>query len=236
MKVLDLFSGIGGFSLGLERAGMETIAFCEIDPFCQRVLRKHWPDVPIYKDVTKLKGEDVGPVDVICGGFPCQPFSYAGDREGAEDDRHLWPQFNRLVAESRPSWIIGENVPGIINLGLDDVLSDLEDQGYTARTFDIPACAVNAPHRRHRVWIVANSEHMRCDKGNARDQRSEKSSRCKHWDQFDRHHWETAFAGIRGVANGIPQRMDRLRAIGNSVVPQIPEFIGKAIMEAEYLN
>ena len=157
MKVLDLFSGIGGFSLGLERVGMETVAFCEQDKFCQQVLAKHWPDVPCYDDVRTLKGSDVGPVDLICGGYPCQPFSLAGRREGQDDDRHLWPEMYRLVVAIRPRWIIAENVAGHIGMGLDDVLSDLEGADYAAWPLVVPACAVGAPHRRDRVWIVAHA-------------------------------------------------------------------------------
>ena len=162
MKVLDLFSGIGGFSLGLEAAGFETAAFCEYDQEAQKVLRKNWPDVPIFSDVrtlTKQELQDNGIQDIglICGGYPCQPFSVAGERRGAEDDRHLWPEMFRLVKELRPTWVIGENVAGHINMGLDEVLADLETEGYTARTFVIPACAVDAHHRRDRVWTVAHA-------------------------------------------------------------------------------
>ena len=117
MKVLDLFSGIGGFSLGLERAGMQTVAFCEIDPFCRRVLAEHWPEVPIYDDVRTIRNEFAGPVDVICGGFPCQPFSLAGKRRGAADDRHLWPEMLACIKHYRPAWVIGENVPGLSTMG-----------------------------------------------------------------------------------------------------------------------
>lgn len=159
LRVLDLFSGIGGFSLGLERTGgFETVAFCEIEPFPRRVLAKHWPGTRCFDDVRKLTGGEVGPVDVICGGYPCQPFSTAGKRKGAQDDRHLWPEFMRLVAELRPAWVIGENVAGHISMGLDDVLADLEAEGYACRTFVIPACAVGASHRRDRVWTVAHAE------------------------------------------------------------------------------
>jgi DNA (cytosine-5)-methyltransferase 1 len=151
LKVLDLFSGIGGFSLGLERTGgFETVAFCEIEEYPRRVLAKHWPGTPIHLDVRKLTGADIGPVDVICGGYPCQPFSTAGKRQGADDDRHLWPEFMRLVAELRPAWVIGENVAGHISMGLDDVLADLEAENYACRPFVIPACAVGASHRRDR--------------------------------------------------------------------------------------
>jgi DNA (cytosine-5)-methyltransferase 1 len=162
MKVLDLFSGIGGFSIGLEKAGFETVAFCEIERYCQEVLRRHWPDTPIYDDVRSLTGEQLradGIVrpDVIVGGYPCQPFSVAGKQRGAEDDRHLWPEVYRLVKEIRPTWGIFENVAGHITMGLDEVLSDLEAEDYAARPFVIPACGVDAPHRRDRVWIVAHA-------------------------------------------------------------------------------
>lgn len=167
LKVLDLFSGIGGFSLGLERiGGFETIAFCEIEPFPRKVLQKHWPDVPIFEDVRTLHATDLPrAVDVICGGYPCQPFSLAGKRQGAEDDRHLWPEIDRLLREfsstgKKPSWCVFENVAGHINMGLDSVLADLEGQGYTAWPLVIPACAVDAPHRRDRVWIVAHAENI----------------------------------------------------------------------------
>ena len=172
MKVLDLFSGIGGFSLGLEAAGFETAAFCEYDQEAQKVLRKNWPDVPIFSDVrtlTKQELQDNGiqNIGLICGGYPCQPFSVAGERRGAEDDRHLWPEMFRLVKELRPTWVIGENVAGHINMGLDEVLADLETEGYTARTFVIPACAVDAHHRRDRVWTVAHTS-----SGSGRDSES----------------------------------------------------------------
>ncbi len=166
LRVLDLFSGIGGFSLGLERTGgFETAAFCEYEDFPRRVLAKHWPDVPCFPDVRELRGQDIdGPVDVICGGYPCQPFSTAGKRGGEKDDRHLWPEFMRLVAELRPAWVIGENVAGHISMGLDDVLSDLEDAGYACRSFIVPACAVGASHRRDRVWTLGYAPSARAGK------------------------------------------------------------------------
>jgi len=157
--MLDLFSGIGGFSLAASWTNqIKTVAFCEIDPFCQKVLKKHWPDVPIFDDITRLRGDDIGTADIITGGFPCQPFSCAGKRRGKEDDRYLWPEMLRVVHEAKPRWVIGENVAGFINMGLDDCISDLENQGYEVQAFVIPACAVNAPHRRDRVWIVGHSE------------------------------------------------------------------------------
>ena len=160
LRLLDLFSGIGGFSYAAERlvGGYETVGFCEIDPFCRQILNKHWPDVEVFEDVRRT--DDFircGRVDIITGGYPCQPFSTAGKQKGAEDDRHLWPAMFELVKQKRPSWVIGENVAGHIGLGLDQVLFDLESEGYTARPFVIPACAVDAPHKRDRVWVVAHA-------------------------------------------------------------------------------
>ena len=159
LKILDLFSGIGGFSLGLEATGgFETTAFCDIDPYCRSVLKKHWPNVPIFEDIRKLKGTDIGTVDIITGGYPCQPFSGAGKQKGVEDKRHLWPEYFRLIKECRATWGIGENVSGHIKLGLDSVIEDLESEGYAARTFSISASSVGANHQRERIWIVANSD------------------------------------------------------------------------------
>ena len=141
---------------------METVAFCEQNPYCQSVLRRHWPDVPIYPDVRTIPL--IGGIDVICGGFPCQPFSQAGKQLGSEDDRHLWPAMLECIQRERPTWVIGENVVGIIGMALDGVCSDLENSGYSVRTFVIPACAVDAPHRRERVWIVAYSERARLER------------------------------------------------------------------------
>ena len=281
MRVLDLFSGIGGFSLGLERAGMKTVAFCENDAKCRQVLTKHWPSVPQFEDVKELSKEvldETGITDIglICGGFPCQGFSIAGKRKGEADDRYLWPEFFRLIQEIRPGWVIGENVAGIINLGLDTVLADLEGKNYSVQTFVIPACALNAPHRRDRVWIVAhtneNSEPTINEKRlsdadpNARRCEQDKkisarrntvingsdnvaypeSSGLEGWQvrgvgdqtqpQFGAgcwsvtSHWRSE-PDVGRVAHGVPRRVDRLRQLGNAVVPQIPEIIGKAIME-----
>ena len=158
IRTLDLFSGIGGFSLGLERAGpFQTVAFCEQDAYAQRVLKKHWPKVPIFEDVRTIPTDGLGRIDIITGGFPCQPWSVAGQQRGAEDDRDLWPEMVRLVEKLRPKFLIGENVRGFINqpMGLKRSLSDLESIGYSAVPFIIPACGVDAPHRRDRVWIIA---------------------------------------------------------------------------------
>lgn len=226
LRVLDLFSGIGGFSLGLKRAGMMTVAFCEIEPFCRRVLAKHWPDVPCYEDVRELTAarlrDDGIECDVICGGFPCQPFSSAsaGKRSGQADDRYLWPHMLRLVEGCRPSWVIGENVADIDGLALEQVVSELEACGYQVATFEIPACAVGHDHRRARVWICGHSD------------RDGQPGRAKHA-EVARLQERGSDSGGLGAAHGVSGRMDRARlsALGNSVVPQIPEAIGRAILE-----
>jgi DNA (cytosine-5)-methyltransferase 1 len=161
LKTLDLFSGIGGFARGLEATDFfETSCFIEQEPYCQAVLRYHWPDVPVLGDIKNVRRSDLPDPDpdVICGGFPCQPFSHAGRQQAQDDPRHLWPEMFRLIRECRPTWVVGENVAGIISLGLDEVLSDLESEGYATRTFNIPACAVGAPHIRQRIWIVAHAD------------------------------------------------------------------------------
>ena len=161
MRVLSLFSGIGGFDIGLERAGMRTAAFCEFEPYCQAVLKRHWPEVPIYDDVRTLSADTlrrdgVWPIDVIAGGFPCQDLSYAGKRAGIEGERSgLWSEFARLIGEVRPRFAIMENVPGLLSAGHGRVLGDLAALGYDAVWDCVPASAVGAPHRRDRVWIVA---------------------------------------------------------------------------------
>ena len=156
---LSLFSGVGGLDLAFEWAGGTVAAMCEIDPFCRKVLRKHWPDVPLFGDVKEVSGKDesFAAVDVIYGGFPCQPFSVAGDRKGRDDTRYLWPEFSRLVGEIGPRWVVAENVPGILPLAADDVCQDLERLGYSVGIWNFEALSVGAPHRRARVFFVAHS-------------------------------------------------------------------------------
>ena len=166
IRILDICSGIGGFSLGLESTGgFDTVAFCEFDDFCRKVLNKHWPDVPIYKDLKEIGNEPeriIQDFDLICGGIPCQPFSVAGKKKGKEDDRHLWPYMYEIIKYKKPTWVIVENVGGFVNVALDDVCLDLETQGYATQSFIIPACSVEAPHKRDRIWILgklmANTE------------------------------------------------------------------------------
>ncbi len=163
LRMLDLFSGIGGFSYAGEKlvGGYETVAFCEYDKHAQKVLRKHWPDTEIIDDVRELANDADrfrGLVDIVVGGYPCQPFSLAGVRRGDKDDRHLWPEMLRIIQAVRPTWVIGENVAGHISMGLDEVLSDLEAEGYQARCFVVPAVGADAYHRRDRCWIVGYAD------------------------------------------------------------------------------
>jgi len=165
MKLLDLFSGIGGFSLGLESTGyFKTIAFCEKDEFCQKVLKKHWKDIPIESEIRNVKGSNYK-ADIITGGFPCQPFSVAGKRKGTDDDRYLWDETIRVIRETKPRWFIGENVEGIINIQdgmvLRQVQNDLEAEGFQVQSLVIPASGIGAWHQRKRVWIIAHSNSNR---------------------------------------------------------------------------
>ena len=154
LTVGSLFSGIGGLDLGLERAGMQTRWMCEIDPFCRNVLRHHWPDVPVYEDVRDVDAS-AEHVDLICGGFPCQPVSLAGKRLAQADPRWLWPEFSRIVGELRPRYVLVENVPGLASKGLRDVLADLAAFGYDAEWEVVSAASVGAPHIRERLFVVA---------------------------------------------------------------------------------
>jgi len=155
---LDLFSGIGGFALAAKWNGFCTVGFCDNEPYAQAVLKKHWPDVPIHDDIRKVQGELYAGVTLLTGGFPCQPFSTAGKQRGKADDRYLWPEMLRVIREAGPTWIVGENVAGIVNMALDQVHIDLEAEGYEVESIIIPACGVDAPHRRNRVWIVGYSK------------------------------------------------------------------------------
>jgi DNA (cytosine-5)-methyltransferase 1 len=320
LKVLDLFSGIGGFSLGLERTGgFETRAFVEIDPYCRAVLRRHWPDVPVYDDVRTLtaarlaadgiiqleacrtrfmanagdngrleqndrsmegfagsscsqwskqtKGIGYSGIDVICGGFPCQDISVAGKGAGIGGERSgLWSEYARIIGEVRPRYVIVENVAALLGRGIERVLGDLAALGYDAEWHCIPASAVGAPHRRDRVWIVAYPAGKRLERRpetghqiNAGDLRlfpagqgqsvaHANQPRSQGWlgaelqqragefvagqarSQWDEQRW-FAQSGMGRVSHGTANRVDRLRALGNAVVPQIPEIIGRAIMK-----
>ncbi len=176
MNHVDIFTGIAGFSIAAEWVwGKEhnIILFCENDKYCQKRLRQLWPNVPIIEDITKLNGREITEaINLLTFGWPCQPYSVAGKQKGKEDDRYIWPEAYRVIQETNPTWILGENVTGIINMELDDVLSDLESIGYETQTFNIPACSVDARHRRERIWIVGrNTNSGRCsrDRGKERE-------------------------------------------------------------------
>ena len=300
---LSLFSGIGGLDLAAEMAGMRTVGQCEWADYQTKVLEKHWPDVPRWRDIRTLTGDSfyertgLRTVDVISGGFPCQPFSLAGKRGGEEDDRYLWPEMLRVIRELRPTWVLGENVPGIINLALDTVLSDLENEGYTAQPFVVPACGVDAPHRRDRVVILAHAHGKQLgrvwtqsstekdagegpDHGRGKDEppvwelgkdrpetdrmadgvheRIHSTASDADSDRLQgrmyktvsgggqirqpspqslRIHspWEnwTDESGVGRVADGVPSRVDRIRSLGNAVVPQQFYIFFKLIADIE---
>jgi len=251
---IDLFSGIGGFSLAAKWAGFETIAFCEIKPYCQVLLSKRFnARILIDADIERLEREVVSsgrpaelyrePVlipdirkfpgwafrgaTVLTGGFPCQPFSVAGKRMGKADERYLWEEMFRVIKEARPSWIIGENVTGIISMALDEVISDLESEDYSVQTFIIPACAVNTPHRRDRVWILAYdlSKNTKIENISI----PEIKIKSPNWNQ----NWTEVATRLCGVDDGLParvdgfelskarHRMERIKALGEAIVPQV---------------
>lgn len=243
LKVLDLFSGIGGFSLGLERTGgFRTVAFCEIEPFPRRVLAKHWPEVPCYDDVRTLSPDAFDAIDVICGGFPCQDASHArtawGKREGIDGARTgLWSEIWRLATDIRPTAILLENVPGLLSAGFGRVLGDLAKIGYDAEWRVISARAAGLPHFRERLWVVAYPSGSRLSRsvgGKSVLERAEAAlaEHCNEasgaWRSLD-----ARLGSLRG-RDGVSVGMDRprVKACGNAVVPQIPEMIGRAILEA----
>lgn len=261
MRVLDLFSGTGAFSMALEQAGMETVAFCEIEPYCREILRQHW-EVPIYDDIKTLTAStlerDGIVADVICGGFPCTDLSYAGKRAGLEGERSgLWGEYRRLIDELQPRFVIIENVPGLLTLGLEIVLRDLAALRYDAIWDCIPASAIGAHHKRDRIWIVAHAVRERgCSRDAARQHAKDAGQPPRHkgddaggvgggrtqrglgrvvdgvprW--VDASSWLEEPKGVPRIAKGQENRAARLKALGNAVVPQIPFMLGKAIMEA----
>jgi len=294
MAHVDLCSGIGGFALGFQWAGLSKPAlFCDIEPWSRKVLAKHWPDVPIAEDVKELANDPDGLIPrtdpkrtILTAGYPCQPFSHAGKRLGSADtDRHIWPYILQIVAQKRPAWCVFENVYGHVSMGLDQVLLDLETQGYASRTFIIPACGVDAPHRRDRVFVIAkdvshtdsagqqqsNQEMARepseqSDSGGVQPgqtvadtsvRKLQRRGQEQVYEQPDiqmqsgrgsqgEPPQRSTLSGLGGMADGIPRwldeprdtprtvkgvkgRADRLKGLGNAIVPQIAMKIGEAI-------
>jgi len=253
---LSLFSGIGGDDLASDWAGITTKCFAEINPFCQQVLKKHWPNIPIIgdvHDVTKTKVEEVTGIkkfDIISGGFPCQPVSKAGQRKGVNDDRWLWPEMLRIIREIKPTWVVGENVDGLINMEIENVLLDLESSNYITQTFLIPACAVGAIDIRYRVFVVAYSG---SDISSLRflDRYGNQAARWNNNTQVggeDRFVTQVASIPNRGILesawefhkprlvrvnHGVSTTLDRIRALGNAVKPQQVYPIYKAIYDIE---
>lgn len=244
--VLDLFSGIGGFSLGLHWAGMRTTAFCEIDPFARSVLRRHWPGVPVYHDIrtlsaARLRADGVGRPDVLCGGFPCQDISLAGRRAGIGGVRSgLWAHMARLVLECRPRWVVVENVPGLRSRGADRVVRALEAAGYTVWPFVVGAVHAGAPHRRSRVWLVAQA--VAADAGGPGLEAWQRGAAGPppRLPTERRGRWPAA-PELRRMGHGLSAGLDgragrsrivQIRALGNAVVPANAAMIGRALLAA----
>jgi len=267
MKFISLFAGIGGFDLGLERAGMTCVAQVENNRFCQKILTKHWPHVPKFEDVRDVGKHNLPTADLICGGFPCQPHSLAGSRKASKDDRDLWGEFARIIRECHPPWVLAENVPGILSSEtgrfFGRVLADLAASGYGVEWQSLSAAAFGAPHIRERVFIVAYHESVRewqlpisarrpqqenidsyglrkslpnangkwCQK--QRESITTPQSSARIFTQFEHSRkWEVEPA-VGRVVDGFPGRVDRLAGLGNAVVPQVAEFVGRCILNAQ---
>ena len=288
LRHFDVCSGIGGFSLGFRWAALsEPVAFCEIDPYCQKVLAKNFPNIPIFNDVKELVNDrpestrTIPDHDILTSGYPCQPFSVAGQRRGEEDERNIWRFVFEIVKRKHPTWCVFENVYGHIAMGLDQVLHDMESEGYSTQTFVVPACSLNAPHKRDRLWLVCNladtkSEGLQGlykrspaisterdeitdirtkgsrDKDVANTKCMGRESRTSVREEFAREEshgqsnnrstdgsaqerarsWWDVEPNVGRVAYGIPSRVDRLKGLGNAIVPQIAMQIGLSIKEA----
>lgn len=252
MKHIGLFEGIGGFSLAARWAGWETVAWCEWNEFGQKILKHHFPEAEGHGDITKTDfTKYANKIDIITGGFPCQPYSTAGKRLGKEDDRHLWPEMLRAIREIRPGWIVGENVRGLTNwnggLVFDEVQADLENECYEVLPFLLPACSVDAPHRRDRIWFIAYSDSNRLQRrsndGILREEAKRTNKRLKDMGCLPRENWQNfpTQSAIYNGNDGIPERLDNIsiskwrtesiKAGGNAIVPQVAFQIFKAINE-----
>ena len=238
MKFGSLFSGIGGFDLGLERAGMECAWQVEIDPYATKVLKKHWPNVKQYKDVREVGKHNLEPVDLICGGFPCQDLSAAGKRAGLREGTKsgLWSEYSRIIGELRPKYVLVENVPGLLdNHAMGRVLGDLAEMRYDAEWDCLPACDFGAPFRRERIYILAIADgKYGQERMGAQPNRSKTIFAGHHRLQFP--FWLQAADQFIGMDDGVSGRLyqDRGRCLGNAVVPQIVEWIGRQIIKTTH--
>lgn len=255
MNHLDLFSGIGGFALAARWMGWETKAFCDSEPYCQKLLKQNFPNIPVYENIKTISR--IGNIDIITGGFPCQPFSQAGKQVGKKDNRYLWPEMLRVITQEKPTWVIGENVPGIIGMALDAVHADLEAENYAVQSFIIPAVSVDAQHKRDRVWIIAytdgdsqpissidaetsllqkalpdttgkRTQRLRSSgKQKSQAQTQSRLSRCNS-ERPESAKWK-AEPRVGRVVDGFPGRVDRIKGLGNAIVPQVAHQIFKHI-------
>lgn len=258
MKVLSLFSGGGLGDFGLMAAGMEITGQVEIDDYCQKILALRYPDSIKWTEIREVSGAQVkekcGTINVISGGFPCQPFSVAGNQRGSQDNRHLWPEMLRIIKECRPHWVVGENVTGIINMELNNVCTDLEKEGYeVGEPIVFPSHALGAWHKRDRVWIIANATNARI-KGmcewkdtpskiisdpvnnglySTKTYAAKSSSHRKNNRLFIGDGFWPIKSGICGVADGVSNRIHRLKLLGNGQVPACTYVLGKMIMDIE---
>jgi len=251
MRHLALFNGIGGFQLAAHWMGWLNVAHVEIDPFCNKVVKKHFPESKCYEDIKEFDGKPFrGAIDIISGGFPCQPYSNAGKRLGKEDDRHLWPEMLRVIREVSPSFVVGENVVGLLNwnagLVFEEIQIDLENEGYEIQPIILPACSIGPPHQRNRIWFIANSKSKRWVKM--------EQNKPKRLSEFDiescneawryssdlllrmEPDWSRPSLGVVRNDHGLSEGVDRLKSLGNAIVPQVAYQIFKAIEEFNNLT
>lgn len=234
LTVGSLFSGIGGFDLGFERAGFDIAWQVEFDPFCQSVLKKHWPNAKLYSDIREVNANELQPVDVVCGGFPCQPVSVSGKRKGQQDERWLWPEFARIIRGIRPRYVVVENVPGLLTVDggrlFGVVLGDLAACGYDAEWQVLSAAALGAWHRRERLFIVAYPSCQRLEErevfgGDAGQKLTAFARDCSTGTGI----WAVE-SGVCPTLDGISNRVERLKALGNAVVPQVAEYLARLVL------
>ena len=234
MKHGSLFSGIGGFDLAARWAGFTNVWQCEIDPYCQALLKKRFPEVEtLYGDIREVKHP--ASVDIISGGFPCQPFSVAGKRRGMEDDRNLWPELLRIIEIVRPTWAVCENTYGILSLAAEDVCASLENIGYQTIPLDIASCAIGLPSVERHIWFVSTTNSERCERF-----REGKISEFKNIprefqrkDTGEYRRWDISKPRVCRVGERIPRRLDRLKSLGNAIVPQVAYAIFEALAAIE---